>query len=56
MQEYFLLDGVFSTKYRLYLGILVRKRGNEEFADEEFLARKTAEETEELTSLKKAIF
>ena len=40
----------------LYLGFLGRKGGNEEFLEEEFLRRKTLEEKEELTSLKKAIF
>ena len=31
----------------LYLGILVRKQGNEEFSDEEFLVRKKGGKNEE---------
>ena len=34
----------------------MRKRGNEEFYDEEFLARKTDEENEELIGLIKSFF
>ena len=45
------VDIVYGTK-SLYLGFPREKRGNEEFEDEEFLARKTGEKNEELTSLK----
>ena len=38
--------------YSLCLGFPREKRENEEFADEEFLTRKTDEENEEFISLK----
>ena len=41
--------------YRLHFGFPREKRGNEEFDDEEFLARKIDEKNEELTTLKSRI-
>ena len=42
--------------WQIYLGVLGKKGGNEEFVEKEFLQRKTLEEKEELTSLKKGHF
>ena len=48
----------FPRKLRSILRIVIPRfsRGIEEFYDEEFLARKTYEEYEELTGLKKSFF
>ena len=50
-----IMDWYISIIYTLYYAssFLVR---NEEFHDEEFLARKSSEENEELTGLKKELF
>ena len=51
-----LLSDFLSSARRISLGFPREKRENEEFADEEFLTRKTDEENEEFFSLKMAFF
>ena len=47
---------LYRTSLLLHVVIPLEERGIEEFHDEEFLVRKSSEENEELTDLKKELF